>query len=140
MADLAALEQATEAFFDRYWPTGCSSSARPPWQEWIQFHQGPAFQGPVPNHLSKGCYALFAGQKLIYIGIGAGVSHGISKRLTGHVICGHETLGRNHYQLTSKWSEVSSIHTIGFPEEDFYLAAALEVFLIEKLDPLRNGK
>ena len=103
------------------------------------------WKGSVPNHNKGGVYALFdESGDLIYIGLGASVGagnrvgFGLSRRLTGHVITTDKDKGRGHYKPEENWSEVRAIATLGFPNEYCYLAAALEDFLIGRIDTQRN--
>ncbi|WP_144439642.1 hypothetical protein [Halomonas chromatireducens] len=139
MSSIDALIDSTDEFFRRHW-TSCIAHPTPEWKaDWD-------WKGSVPHHDKRGVYALFdeAG-KVIYVGLGASVGggdrtgYGISRRLLAHVITTDKTRGRGHYVPQGKWSEVSSLAAIGFPNEYSYLAPALEDYLIERLAPPRNS-
>ncbi len=130
------LEQETGIFFGRHW----DAAAIPAWDfswNWC---------GPVPNHEHSGVYALFCGETLIYIGLGASRDHGsfkkngIGKRLLAHVLEMAPADSDVSYLPEERWrnAAVDSVATIGFPQEMAYLACALEHYLIEKLNPLEN--
>ena len=141
MNDLARLEQATAEFFRRHWHEETLSIQRPDWKNWDKF-----LNGSVPNYDLGGCYSLFSGLDLLYIGLGASkgggiyTDHGLSRRLMAHVIASDQRRGREWSKLREAWNSVTSIQTIGFPNEFSYLAAALETFLIRELNPPRNSR
>ena len=100
----------------------------------------------VPNYQLGGLYALFSGDKLLYIGLGASKGggiykdRGISRRLLAHVL---EIAPKNSplsYVPQDRWKDlqVDLVATIGFPEDRNYLACALEDYLIGKLSPPEN--
>jgi len=124
----------TESFFELHW-----RGKNPPiWsKDW-------SFDGELPNHNNQGCYALFSKAQVVYIGIGIGKgteryeNNGIGYR-TKRYWCLNKDKDRNtRYAPTENWKEIDVIRTIGFDPEDAYLAAALEIFLIQRLNPLRN--
>ena len=136
MATEQDLKQATKEFFDRYWNP---QNGDPP--EWGEYWY---FDGTIPNHDKRGCYALYAGDEIIYIGVGKGKSSGIyigsglGARLNSYWEINKDEFSGNQYKPTADWNKVTSIQTIGFEEEYYHLAAALEVFLIERMRPERN--
>ena len=141
MTDFSALDEATNTFFRKHWSVSELSSQLPEWKVWREF-----LYGSVPNYDVGGCYALFAESELLYVGLGASKggglypNHGISRRLMAHVIVSDRQRGPNWSKLRDSWSNVTDIHTIGFPNEVGYLAAALESFLIRELNPPRNSR
>ena len=103
------------------------------------------FKGKVPNGKSKGCYAILEGEEVVYIGLGAkrgsGIyrGHGLNGRLKRYSRWDRISLSEKRVRVPVKqWSNVMSIHTIGFPEEYSYLAHALEIFLLRRLSPRKN--
>ncbi len=77
---------------------------------------------------------------LSYIGIGISKSsHPLVNRLISHVL-EKKPGSENEYQAQKKWSDVAFLATIGFNKNQDYLAAALETYLIKKLNPPRNKK
>lgn len=128
----------TELFFKRHWEI---EDNFPHWDfSW-------SWRGPVPNHLLGGLYALFSGEKLLYIGLGAsrggGIyqDRGISKRLMAHVLQSAPMTSNVSYIPRDRWHQlgVDLIATIGFPKDCDYLAPALEDFLIGQLNPPQNS-
>lgn len=117
------------------------SLQRPGWKTWEPF-----LYGSVPSHDLGGCYALFSENELLYIGLGASKGgglypdHGISRRLMAHVIASDRQRGQQWSKLRESWGSVTSIRTIGFPNDFSYMAAALETFLIRELNPPRNSR
>ncbi len=81
----------------------------------------------------------------MYVGLGISKGggkhdeHGISRRLTAHVIRTNREKGRGHYRPQDNWQDVKDIGAIGFPPDYTYLAASLEDFLIRKIKPPRNS-
>ena len=138
MATEQDLKQVTKDFFDQYWN---QQNGDPP--EWGEHWY---FDGTIPNHDKRGCYALYAGENIIYIGSGLGKSFGIYEgsglgdRLKAYWQLNKDKQGPKKYKPTDKWEELNltSIQTIGFDEKHYWLAAALEIFLIERLRPKRN--
>ena len=135
------LEAATARFFEMHWNEAVVLQ-RPP--SWLGWH---AFQGSVPNFQHAGCYALFVGKTLVYVGVGASKGgglypdHGISRRLLSHVLKANRHEGRGVYVTRPRWEGVTSIYTIGFSSEFAHLSPALESFLIRVLAAgLRNAR
>ena len=130
------LEKETKAFFQKHL---CNEPEFPTWSdEW-------AFVDGVPNTEKRGCYALFdADGHVLYVGLGIGKGDGLYEgagiglrinrlfRWTKQT----NTKGQRIYESTNP--EVDHIRTIGFPDDVFYLAAALEIYLLMKLDGLKN--
>lgn len=135
------LLSATDEFFSLHWLQSSILGNAPQWKIWENF-----LCGSVPNFDLGGCYALFSGDELIYVGLGAsrggGIypNHGISRRLMAHVICADRERGREWAKLREPWMDVTSLYSIGFPHDQAYLPAALEGFLIRKLSPPRNSR
>lgn len=129
----------TGDFFERHWNVE-ALGAPPAWQAWETF-----LDGSVPNHQYGGCYAIFAGHELIYVGLGASrgggryPEHGISRRLMAHVLRSDRRKSPYGSRLIEAWAEATAIWTIGFASCG-YLAPALESFLIRELAPRRNGR
>lgn len=131
------LNAETEKFFKLHW--GLPSDV-PHWDySWT-------FSGPVPNYLHGGLYALFAGESLVYVGLGAsrggGIyqDRGISRRLIAHVLRPSSDKAVADYELAPRWVDagVTTVATLGFPAEYNYMALALEDYLIGKLSPSQN--
>lgn len=133
------LVASTVQFFERHWGI---ESAWPTWDfSW-------KWRGPVPNYRLGGVYALFVGNDLLYVGLGAsrGAGNyqdcGISRRLMAHVIrTTSDDSGGMWYTPRDHWLSlgVDLVATIGFRSECSYLAPALEDYLIGKLNPPENS-
>lgn len=132
------LNSVTNDFFSRYWNP--KNGDNPIWEksEWN-------FNGTIPNHDKQGCYALLKNDEVIYIGVGiskgSGIykNHGLGFRLKRYFKANKNLqLNPNKYLPTEKWQELTGILTIGFPNEHFCLASALEIYLINYLNPSRN--
>ncbi len=128
----------TKEFFRRYWN---SINGQPP--EWSDHWD---FNSSIPNNEKRGCYALFKDKELIYIGVGIGKSFGnyhgsgLGDRLKRYWQVNKDSNADKKYKPTKDWTELTSIMTIGFEEEHYPLAAALEIHLINKLNPPRNSQ
>ena len=142
MPILDDLQAATNAFLDLHWPAG---ESRPEWSEpWT-------FVGTIPNQEAKGTYALVDGDAVVYVGVGAGRGSGqyrdaglgsrLHKYWRKHPTDPTTTDGKAQYVPSEAWrkeTDAPAIVTISFPPDRFYLAYALEPFLISKLKPEGN--
>ncbi|MCB0750298.1 MAG: hypothetical protein KDC52_02365 [Ignavibacteriae bacterium] len=140
------LLEATKQFFELYWDINKFGNP-PEWNEpWL-------YKGSIPDHDKKGCYALLSSKGNIeYIGVaigknfskyktmGAYFGGGLGARLKAYWKVDKSANQKGVYQPSTKWESLKSIRTIGFDEDYYHLAAALEVFLIDKLKPTRNFK
>jgi hypothetical protein len=98
---------------------------------------------PIANHDRQGCYALFKGTELCYIGLGASrgwgpyKGHGIGARIK-HVLSvdwNNKTPdGLRMYKVQEKWADVTHVSTFGFPHNFGYLAPALESYILTRGD------
>jgi hypothetical protein len=125
------LELKTKEFFDKFW---CLENDPPSWSdEWY-------FKGELPNNQSKGCYAHLLDNEVTYVGLGIGKSYGgsgLGSRISNYwKYSGKINNGERIYEPTVK--DVDSIITLPFCNDDFYIAAALEVYLIQNLDLKKN--
>lgn len=133
------LAEATTAFFARHWISEDLGPC-PTWQHWDEF-----LQGSVPNHQHPGCYAVFFGSELRYVGLGASLGggsykeHGISRRLMANVIQADRLRGPVWSKLRERFTGATDIYTLGLPNTS-YLAAALETYLIRCLQPPMNKR
>lgn len=137
--DAIRLEEFTQDFYLLHWC--CDQLPTPPrWKSWAPFLYGSA-----PYWQEGGCYALFAGPTLVYIGLGASkgggryLKCGISRRMMAHVYCSANKSDPKVLKLRDNWSGVTEIQTLGLGDRD-YLAPALESFLIRALSPSRNRR
>lgn len=134
------LIENTCKFFSLHWNVQ-ELGVAPVWVRW-----DPFLFGSVPNHERGGCYALFSGENLVYVGLGVSrgggryPESGISRRLMSHVYCSDPGKGPRWSRLRDQWSHVTEIRTIGFEAATVYLAPALENYLIRVSIGLSNGR
>jgi hypothetical protein len=131
------LKLETLEFFRLHWPA--DKEFPKDWADPIAFPLRP----PLENNQHQGCYVLLSGDVIRYIGVGLSrgseryKNHGIGNRIT-HVIqidkAASQLLGSRVYKTRERWNGITHISTIAFPEMS-YMAAALEIFLISKLNP-----
>lgn len=138
MSTINDLLQVTEEFFKLYWNP--SNGPPPKWSEQWDFNS------PIPNNDKRGCYSLFKGKEIKYIGVGIGKSFGnyhgsgLGDRLKRYWQVNKDHGTSVKYKPTKNWAELSSLITIGFSKEHYHLAAALEIYLINRLNPVRNSQ
>lgn len=133
-----SLENLTNTFFCRHWSD--YKLAKPQWSRWD-------LQGIPPQHNSGGCYAVFSNQTLLYVGVaitkGRSIKAdrprvGLYNRLRRHVIKPESRGSKVHIGMADRWNSITHIELIAFPEEYRYLAAALEIYIIDLLRPQYN--
>ena len=137
------LQSVTNDFFKLHWND--KDLGQPPSWDGVW-----NFKGTVPNHDTPGCYALLAGDEVIYIGVGARKGsghyeeHGLGARISSYwrkLAPGSKTKEAQDciYQPVKKWQErgVDTILTLGLPRGRGYLAYSLEAYLIARLSPIR---
>lgn len=137
MTDQKQLSEHTQGFFDLHW----GLNEPPP-----QWNYSWRWCGAVPNYQLGGLYALFSGDRLLYIGLGASKGggiykdRGISRRLLAHVLQTTPKGTSISYEPQNRWKscQVDLVATIGFPADRNYLACALEDYLIGDLNPPEN--
>lgn len=101
------------------------------------------FVGTIHNFSSPGCYALFAGDRLLYVGQTLG---SISFRTGEYTRVADGGLSippeTRPYTPSPQWKDrkLDSILTIPIPPDYSYLVLSLEVFLIAKLTPPFNTR
>lgn len=137
------LRQRTRIFLTRHWDPERLGAPHPSWSKpW-------RFQGGIPNHKLPGCYALLKGDEVVYIGTGAGKGKlryqgsGLGSRLQRYcsrdfTVKATDPAGRQ-YKPTARAPGITALATIGFHPRYWYLAPALEAFLIDRLHPKRNA-
>jgi hypothetical protein len=106
------------------------------------------FKDTIPEYDKRGCYALLNNSNVEYIGVAIGISNektkdsGIGYRLKNYWKV-KERGSSNDLKLYKPSPHInwtfSGIITLGFEDQE-YLAAALEVFLIQSLNPPKNIK
>jgi hypothetical protein len=134
------LDRETSTFFTRHWQSERLSCAVPRWAPW-------ALAGIPNDHDSGGCYAVFAGDELLYVGValtpGRSVKIGKARvglynRLRRHVVKPESRGATVHKGKDSRWLSMTRVELIAFADEFRYLAAALEIYLISSLRPQHN--
>jgi hypothetical protein len=141
MATESELKTNTIEFLKLYWPKDIEPA--PSWSDHWDLNT------EIPNQSMRGCYALLKKEcKIVYVGVGIGRSieryhgSGLGDRLKRYWELNNDTSTSNRYKIREEWKcegrEVTSIITIGFPKEHYWLAAALEVYLISNLTGLVN--
>ena len=135
------LEDATTRFFERHWNTSALGCDPPSWKGWHEF------KGSVHNYELGGCYALFKGKELLYVGVGVSKGNkrypeaGISRRLMSHILQIDHEKGYEWSRPRERWEGITSIYTIGFQKDLTYIALSLENFLIREFSgKLRNAR
>ena len=132
---LKDLEQVTSDFFKKYLP----HLEVPQWSEKWEF------KGGIPQGDKRGCYAWFTNDgKLTYIGLGIGKNsgryegNGLGQRLNNYFKWTKKYTedGKKIYEQTKE--DVDYIRTLAFPEDEFYMAAAFEIYAITNLNGLIN--
>jgi len=130
------LKSKTREFFNLFWNP---LNGQPP--EWSNHWY---FEHTIENHDERGCYALFVDKKVVYIGVGIGQGSGqyqncgLGYRLKRYWKVDKDKTTTKKYKPRDNWEKVTSILTIGFKNEYYPLAAALEIFLINALNPEKN--
>lgn len=139
------LQTMTDQFFTNYWKpaVGPIPTWSDPWD----------FDSELPNNGKKGCYALVdENNEVIYIGVAIGKTFaeykskgayqpgGLGARLKAYWKVDKSPDAKTKYTQTAKWPMVKGIRTIGFEDGHYWLAAALEIYLIDKLKPEMNTK
>lgn len=141
---MSNLERTTAEFFDLYWDERRLGQPRPTWSSW-------RLSG-VPSEASKaGCYAIYKGNQLLYVGVAVtegkhsaatGKKYGLLNRLERHVIRKAGRGATSYVPAPNKpqWHDVTEIRLLGFPDDHRYMAAALELYLIQRLDTTVNAQ
>jgi hypothetical protein len=126
------IEELTRDFFSKHWDKA-THHPEPKWKK------GWNWEGSVPYHNLGGVYALLGGNsEILYIGVATAKGRSLAKRICSHVIRPDKKRGNGFYQPKPKWTAVNSISAVGLPKDYTYLAAALEVYLIERINPPMN--
>ena len=141
---MGELESITAGFFDLYWDERRLGQARPVWSIWL-------LKGVPPEAEKPGCYALYSGEELLYVGvaltegknsISSRKKYGLLNRLERHVLRKSARGATSYVPAPNKpqWQEITSIRLLGFPEQHRHMAAALEAYLINRLDTVVNAQ
>ncbi len=138
MSTFDDLKTHTKDFMEMHWPR-----LSPEVPEWNDTRWTGTEPFSMPNYKWPGCYAfLDEKDQVAYIGVGVSrggglyPEHGISRRVIARF---RKEKGSNPPRYVPMKPYIKSVVTIGF--EDcycFYLAPALETYLILKLNPPHN--
>ena len=126
----------THHFFERHWNLPLIGIKPPKWSE-----PTPVKEPFPPNGNKQGVYAFVKGNIVTYIGVGTSKGsglyrgHGIGKRFQSYA----KYVDGQYQAVDERLKEAGRAMTIGFEIEEAYLANALELFLIAKLNPKYNS-
>ena len=133
---LKSLKEFTELFFKLHWNIDELGDA-PQWSD-----IDTRFR-PIPNYNKQGVYAFIKGCEITYIGVGASKvggkysGNGLSDRVMKY--CRWIDKANDHYgPVDKRLVDAGAIVTIGFEPNQAYLAYALEMYLILKMQPIHN--
>lgn len=124
----------TQAFFKIHWNE--TILGMPP--QWSAIHND--FR-KIPNYDKQGVYAFVKGEEITYIGVGTSRGGGIYRGngLSARVMKYCRWLDKETYgPIDERLKDAGALVTIGFEQEHAYLANALEIYLISKLQPKYN--
>jgi hypothetical protein len=135
-ANLDNLIKETRRFFELHWTK--EIIGYPP--EWSSIHTD--FR-KIPNYDKQGVYAFVKDYEITYIGVGTSRGGGLYRGngLSARVMkyCRWIDKPNNIYgPIDARLKEAGAIVTIGFEQNCAYLANALEIYLISKLQPKYN--
>lgn len=129
------LKEFTTEFFSRHWNEAILGSTPPAWSERYEF------VGSLPNHDRQGVYAFITAKNVVtYIGVATSKGgeryrgHGLGKRFQAYT----RVVDGAHSPTDARLSEAGGMVTIGFSIEHAYIANALELFLLGRLQTEHN--
>lgn len=134
------LNSLTKKFLDEH---SKNKYTEPLWSEQWKF------KGEIPNQAKQGVYAfLDENSEVVYIGVGASKGGGIyegaglGSRL-GRIWKKHSLTplhedGSKLYEKTDSYKYIHSVVTFALEPTEWYLAYALEYYLISKMLPTKN--
>lgn len=129
------LKLLTSEFFGKHWNNLVLRTEPPSWSEQYRFN------GSLPNHDKQGVYAFVKGNVITYIGVatskggGRYRGHGLGKRFQAY----SKVVDDAHTPTDARLIDAGAMMTIGFSQDHAYLANALELFLIGRLDTEHNA-
>ena len=132
VGNLAAL---TREFFTKHWNADAIGCAPPEWSGEYRFI------GSLPNHDKQGVYAFVRGDQVTYIGVGASKGggpyrgHGLGSRFKAYT----RVIDDAHTPVDPRLVDAGAMVTIGFDVDHAYLANALELYLIGRLETEHNA-
>lgn len=129
------LKSLTVEFFHKHWNDQVLGGEPPVWSEAYRF------EGSLPNHDRQGVYAFLKAEHVTYIGVatsnggGKHRGHGLGKRFQAY----SKVVNDAHTPTDPRLIDAGALITIGFDQAHAYLANALELFLIGRLDTEHNA-
>ncbi len=105
MKDEDRLRESTIQFFQNYWKE--SFGPPPSWSEHWNF------DGTIPNHDTRGCYALFSQDEIVYVGSGIGKSverylgSGLGDRLKTYRQLNKNINPATRYTQRTNWEDIT---------------------------------
>lgn len=129
------LKTLTAEFFEKHWNINTLNVNPPSWSDEYRF------SGSLPNYDKQGVYAFAKGNIITYIGVatskGGGKyrGHGLGKRFQAY----SRVVNDAHTPTDQRLIDAGAMLTIGFEQEHSYLANALELFLIGRLNTENNS-
>ena len=133
-ANLDNLKFLTNGFFEKHWNIDTLKTQPPQWSERYEFI------GSLPNYDKQGVYAFIKCNRVTYVGVatskgdGRYRGHGLGKRFQAYT----NVVDDAHSPVDSRLVDAGAMITIGFEQDHAYLANALELFLIGRLEPEHN--
>ena len=137
LATIENLLICTQHFFNRHWNQQFIGIKPPKWSDPSPIKENC----PLPNHDKQGVYAFVKDHDVTYIGVatskGSGPyrGHGIGNRFQAYA----KYVNGQYQAIDVHLKEAGKVMTIGFEIEEAYLANALELYLIAKLNPKYNS-
>lgn len=137
LATIENLLVSTQHFFSRHWNRQSIGHEPPQWSSPFPIKE----DCPIPNHDKQGVYAFVKGNVVTYIGVGTSKGyglyrgHGIGKRFQAYA----KYVDGQYQAVDERLKEAGKAMTIGFDINEAYLANALELYLIAKLNPKYNS-
>jgi len=135
LATTEILEELTEDFFAKHWNVDLIDLAPPVWSKLYEF------DGSLPNYDKQGVYCFVKSGEITYIGVGASsngkgkyAGHGLGKRFQSY----SRVRNGRHMPIDPRLIEAGAMLTIGFEPEHAYLAYALEMYLLSKIETKYN--
>lgn len=132
---LKNLKKLTKEFFSMHWNSEVIGSEYPGWSDIYEF------EGSLPNYDKQGVYAFVKNDEITYIGVGASsngsgryAGHGLGKRFQSY----SKVEEGRHVPTDPRLVDAGAIITLGFNPNQAYLAYALEMFLISRMETAHN--
>jgi len=129
------LKSLTDKFFEAHWNDKVLGQEPPAWSEEYRF------VGNLPNHNKQGVYAFVKDGVVTYVGVATSKGsnnyrgHGLGKRFQSY----SKVINDVHTPTDQRLIDAGAMITIGFDQKHAYLANALELFLIGRIDTEHNA-